>query len=162
LRLGYSTDLGWARFATEWIEAMSTHSDAAPRPAAGPQFKDAIPILRMFSVEKAKEFYVDFLGFAIDWEHRFADDLPLYMQVSRSGLRLHLSEHHGDATPGSTVFIWMRGIADFHRELTAKRYRYARPGLEKARWNAWVMEVADPFGNRLRFSEPFAPDDPRA
>src|SRR5262245_45480418 len=30
---------------------------------AGPQLKVAIPILRIFSVEKAKEFYVDFLGF---------------------------------------------------------------------------------------------------
>src|SRR5262245_19993762 len=144
------------------IDAMSTHSDAAPPSEAGPQFKEAIPILRIFSVEKAKEFYVDFLGFAIDWEHRFGDDLPLYMQVSRSELKLHLSEHHGDATPGSTVFIWMRGIAALHRELTAKAYRYARPGLEKAPWDAWVMEVADPFGNRLRFSEPSAPDDPRA
>src|SRR5688572_29091838 len=31
--------------------------------SAGPQLKVAIPILRIFSVEKAKEFYVDFLGF---------------------------------------------------------------------------------------------------
>ena len=123
---------------------------AAPR---APQFQEAIPILRIFSVEKAKEFYVDFLGFAIDWEHRFAEDLPLYAQVSRAGLKLHLSEHHGDASPGSTVFVWMRGIADYHRELIARNYRYGRPGLEDAPWNAKVMEVTDPFGNRLRFSE---------
>ena len=81
---------------------------------------------------------------------------------SRAGTRLHLSEHHGDATPGSTVFIWMRGIAEFHRELTAKDYRYDKPGLGKAPWDAWCMEVCDPFGNRLRFSEPFDPDDFRA
>lgn len=130
--------------------------------AAGPRFTSAIPILRIFSVEKAKEFYVGFLGFAIDWEHRFGDDFPLYAQISRGGLRLHLSEHHGDASPGSTVFIWMRGIADYHRELTAKNYRYNRPGLEAAPWNALVMEVHDPFGNRLRFSEPNDADDPRA
>jgi hypothetical protein len=139
---------------------MST--DATPASPGDPQLKAAIPILRIFSVEKAKEFYVDFLGFSIDWEHRFGDDLPLYMQVSRSGLRLHLSEHHGDATPGSTVFIWMRGIAEFHRELTAKNYRFAKPGLEEAPWDAWLMEVVDPFGNRLRFSEPLDAADPRA
>ncbi|HBO82442.1 MAG TPA: glyoxalase/bleomycin resistance/extradiol dioxygenase family protein, partial [Cupriavidus sp.] len=28
----------------------------------------AIPILRIFSVEKAREFYLDFLGFQVDWE----------------------------------------------------------------------------------------------
>jgi hypothetical protein len=31
-----------------------------------------IPLLRIFDVERAKAFYVGFLGFAIDWEHRFA------------------------------------------------------------------------------------------
>ena len=30
-----------------------------------------IPILRIFDEVKAKEFYVDFLGFKIDWDHRF-------------------------------------------------------------------------------------------
>lgn len=32
-------------------------------------------------------------------------------------------------------------------------YGRARPGIEEAPWNAKVMEVTDPFGNRLRFSE---------
>ncbi|MGF1629133.1 MAG: glyoxalase superfamily protein [Kiloniellaceae bacterium] len=129
---------------------------------AGPQFKSAIPILRIFAVEKAMEFYVDFLGFKIDWEHRFGDDFPLYAQISRPEIVLHLSEHHGDASPGSTVFVWMRGIAAYHRELVAKEYRYNKPGLEDAPWDARVMQVSDPFGNRLRFSEPNAADDPRA
>ena len=35
------------------------------------QFLQTIPVLRIFSVDKAKEFYIDFLGFQIDWEHRF-------------------------------------------------------------------------------------------
>ena len=128
----------------------------------GPRFKEVIPILRIFSVEKAKEFYVDFLGFKMDWEHRFGPNMPLYCQVSRANLKLHLSEHHGDASPGSTVFVWMRGIADFHRELMNKQYRYNRPGLEEAPWDAKVVEVNDPFHNKLRFSEPNNLDDPRA
>jgi hypothetical protein len=51
-----------------------------------PTLRQAIPILRIFSVEKAKEFYVDFLGFTWDWEHRFGENFPLYAQVSRSGI----------------------------------------------------------------------------
>jgi catechol 2,3-dioxygenase-like lactoylglutathione lyase family enzyme len=112
-----------------------------------------IPILRIFSVEKAREFYVGFLGFTVDWEHRFDPAAPLYMQVSRGGLSLHLSEHHGDACPGSTVFVRMTGLESYHREITAKGYGYMRPGIERAPWNANVMEVTDPFGNRLRFNE---------
>ena len=41
-----------------------------------------IPIFRIFDVGKAKEFYVDYLGFTVDWEHHFEDNTPLYMQVS--------------------------------------------------------------------------------
>lgn len=147
----------------DWnVLAARIAAEAGGEPApAGPRFTRAIPILRIFSVEKAKEFYLDFLGFSLDWEHRFGDEFPLYAQISRPGILLHLSEHHGDASPGSTVFVWMRGIVDYHRELLARNYRYNRPGLEEAPWDARVMEVSDPFGNRLRFSEPNAPDDPR-
>ncbi len=37
-------------------------------------FGKVVPILRIFDEAKAKEFYVTFLEFAIDWEHRFAED----------------------------------------------------------------------------------------
>jgi hypothetical protein len=132
-----------------------------PSAAGGIRFSDAIPILRIFDVAKAKEFYVDFLGFTIDWEHRFGENFPLYAQVSRADIKLHLSEHHGDASPGSTVFIWMRGIVEYHRELIDKNYKYYRPGLEEAVWDAKLVQVGDPFGNKLRFSEPNKADDPR-
>ena len=67
-------------------------------------FERITPILRIFSVEKAKEFYCDFLGCKVDWEHRYEDGMPLFMQVSRAGLVLHLSEHHGDCCPGVTMW----------------------------------------------------------
>ncbi|QSB17080.1 VOC family protein [Natronosporangium hydrolyticum] len=123
----------------------------------GIALEPAVPILRIFSVEQAWEFYREFLGFTVDWEHRFAPDLPLYAQVSRAGATLHLSEHHGDANPGSAVFIWLTGLDDLHRELLDKQYPYARPGIEESPWQARTMSVIDPFGNTLRFSEPRTP-----
>lgn len=126
---------------------------AAKLTSSGVEFQPAVPVLRIFAVEKAWEFYREFLGFTVDWEHRFAPDLPLYAQVSRPGITLHLSEHHGDATPGSLVFVWMRGLDDFHQELLSRQYSYARPGIEDAPWDARMMQVADPFGNTLRFCE---------
>ena len=108
-------------------------------------------------MDKAREFYVGFLGFTVDWEHRFDDSAPLYIQVSRGGLVLHLSEHNGDACPGSTVFVRLTGIDEYHREITAKGYGYMRPGVDLAPWNAKLMEVTDPFGNRLRFNEYLPP-----
>lgn len=116
------------------------------------RFLAAIPILRIFDEAKAREFYCDFLGFTIGFEHRFGPGMPLYLEVQRAGLKLHLSEHHGDACPGSTVFVPMKGVAGFHRELIDKRYSYNRPGLEDLPWGQQV-EVYDPFGNRIRFCE---------
>lgn len=112
----------------------------------------ATPIIRIFSVEKAKEFYLDFLGFSLEWEHRFDDAAPLYTQIRRSDLVLHLSEHYGDATPGSTIFVPTVDIDALHKELNEKNYKYARPGVVDLPWGRQI-EVADPFGNRIRFSQ---------
>src|ERR1700674_2113085 len=95
------------------------------------RFEATVPTFRIFSVEKAREFYLDFLGFTLDSEHRFDDNAPLFMQVSRGGFRLYLSEHHGDGCPGASVTAYLTGLDELHAELTGKRYRYMRPGIEK-------------------------------
>ena len=105
-------------------------------------------------MDKAREFNLDFLGCKVDWEHRFEDNAPVYMQVSRDGLVLHLSEHHGDGTPGAVVYVRMSGIEALHRELNDKKYRHNRPGLERMEWGMTEMTVIDPFANRIRFGEP--------
>jgi catechol 2,3-dioxygenase-like lactoylglutathione lyase family enzyme len=120
-------------------------------------FHETIPILRIFDVAKAKEFYVDYLGFTLDWEHHFEPGMPAYLQVARNGLTFHLSEHYGDACPGSTVFVWMTGIDEFYAEITGKNYKYLRPGLETTFYDAKCVEVIDPFGNRIRFNENLKP-----
>lgn len=120
----------------------------------GPTVKihSTTPILRIFDEAKAREFYVDFLGFKIDWDHRFAPGLPLYLQVSRDGCILHLSEHHGDCCPGSAMRIAVDDIEQLHAELTAAQYTYARPTLDDTPWGSREMSVKDPFGNRLTFT----------
>lgn len=112
-----------------------------------------IPILRIFDYNKAVAFYVDWLGFKIDWEHRFDADAPRYLQMSFADMAIHLTEHHGDCTPGSKVFVRCTGLRDYHTALLARNYPFNRPGLEDAPWGAWTMEVTDPFGNRLLFNE---------
>lgn len=115
-------------------------------------FGKTTPILRIFDEVKAKEFYVSFLGFKIDWEHRFADGMPLYMQISKDGCVIHLSEHHGDSCPGAALRIETDELESFHRQLSAAGYKYARPALDDTPWGSKDMSVADPFGNRLTFT----------
>lgn len=109
-----------------------------------------IPVLRIFDADKAREFYLDFLGFRIDWEHRFESGLPLYLQVARDGCVLHLSGHHGDATPGSALRIGVGELDALQQELLNKHYKHARPGSVEQPWGS-EMAILDPFGNRLVF-----------
>ncbi len=112
-----------------------------------------IPILRIFDYQKAIEFYIDWLGFTIVWEHYFEDNTPVYMEVIKEGLILHLSEHHGDATPGARVLLWCTGLKEYHQMIINKKYKYNKPGLKETFYDSWEVEVIDPFGNRLSFNE---------
>jgi catechol 2,3-dioxygenase-like lactoylglutathione lyase family enzyme len=141
--------------ALELVAHQHGHADwntmAALQPGAE-RPRGAVPIFRMFDVERTLEFYVGFLGFRVSWEHRFEQGMPLYLEVERDLVRLHLSEHHGDATPGSAAIIHVADATAVQRELAAKDYRYARPDVEQQEWGRSVT-VGDPAGNRLIFLE---------
>ena len=115
------------------------------------------PIFRIFDYDKAIEFYIGWLGFTIDWEHEFEPGTtPKYLQISLRDIIIHLSEHHGDGSPGSHINIDdFENLADYNRQLKDKKYKYGRPGLEIPEWNEKVinMTVHDPFGNRITFGE---------
>lgn len=113
------------------------------------------PIFRSFDEVIAKEFYLEYLGFEVSFEHRFDEDSPLYFGVEMgNGFELHLSEHHGDATPGSTLRVEVDDIGEFHAKITAKKYKNARPGLQQQPWGFREVKIADPFGNNLIFCQP--------
>jgi len=120
----------------------------------GLQTLRVIPILRIFSVDKAREFYLDYAGFHLDWEHRFEPTAPVYMQISRDGLVLHLSEHYGDGSPGTRFQVDFIGVRELHAELCAKNYPYWRPGIDETFWGTPLLNLLDPFGNKLSLCEP--------
>ncbi|HEY1045856.1 MAG TPA: glyoxalase superfamily protein [Bacteroidia bacterium] len=111
------------------------------------------PMLRIFDRKKAEEFYINWLGFKIEWEHRFDETAPVYMEVSKARIKLHLTEHHGDYTPGGKFYIVCKGLQEYHKQLIDKNYPYNRPGLDMATWGSPCITVIDPFGNQLLFTE---------
>lgn len=117
-------------------------------------FYPPIPILRSFDEAKAREFYVDFLGFEVMFEHRAQPDGPLYMGLQMGDCILHLSESHDDACPGAALRIEMADVRGFAFALNAKRYPYASPSVERQPAGHDDMALRDPFGNRLVFCSP--------
>jgi catechol 2,3-dioxygenase-like lactoylglutathione lyase family enzyme len=114
-------------------------------------FGPIIPVLRMFDLPATLRFYCEYLGCRVDWQEG-EGDRPIYLQVSRGTLVLHLSSHHGDGTPGTAVFIETQDLADLHRELHATDYPFLNPGLEP-HGPGREMTLIDPASNRLRFFE---------
>lgn len=129
-----------SKFSSQSIEEMTN------------KIHSPIPILRIFDEAKALSFYVEWLNFRIDWQHRFDQHLPLYLQISRESCILHLSEHHGDACPGSALRIPVGDVDELYRELKGRPYRGYFPEVEATPWGSRDMSILDPFGNRIVFT----------
>jgi catechol 2,3-dioxygenase-like lactoylglutathione lyase family enzyme len=134
-------------------------------PTAGPlwsviTFGPIVPVLRMHDVAVATRFYVDYLGCSVDWQDG-EGDRPVYLQVSRGALVLHLSSHHGDGTPGAAVLVELRGLDELHAELHGKGYPFLNPGIEDGPGAGRQMELIDPSSNRLRFYQRATSTEPQ-
>ncbi|MAP93629.1 MAG: glyoxalase/bleomycin resistance/extradiol dioxygenase family protein [Ponticaulis sp.] len=124
------------------------------------RFGAPTPILRIFDEAKAREFYLDFLGFSLQFEHRFDENLPIYLGIELGACELHLSEHHGDCSPGARIRIEVEDLLAYLSHLRAKDYRFAKPGEpEEAPWGEISCTLTDPFGNRLTLFEELASPD---
>ncbi|BDZ48721.1 glyoxalase [Frondihabitans sucicola] len=107
----------------------SQHRLDSQRP---PDWGSPVPVIRIQDHATAYDFYVEYLGFAVQWEHRFEPELPLYARLARSGVVIDLSEHYGDGTPGSAVWIPVRDVEALHVELIGKRNAHSRPGVDRS------------------------------
>jgi catechol 2,3-dioxygenase-like lactoylglutathione lyase family enzyme len=111
------------------------------------------PQLRMTSWEHTRHFYVDGLGFGVDWEHRFEPGFPVFAQLTREGLSLFLSEHSGDCQVGGAAYFVVDDVNALHREIS-RRGIQPEGTPSNTPWGTREMTIVDPDGNRLRFANP--------
>lgn len=120
--------------------------------------KSSIPVLRMLDETKSREFYIDFLGYNVDWEHRFNDDpsSPLYMQISHGESILHLNGHAESESPAAEVRIPVSRLREFCRFLCQKVKGDEKPEVVDPRYEGRPtdMNLQDPSGNMLVFWTP--------
>jgi hypothetical protein len=133
----------------DWNTTSAALNSRAP---GGSRFICSIPVLLSPDEATGRKFYCDFLGFEVEFEHRFAADMPVYLGLRRGPVQLHLSPHRGDATAGSAVFVWMTGLDDYRRELATRSDGHSIPEVAEQTWGREITLTA-PFGNRLRFCE---------
>lgn len=103
--------------------------------------EEAIPVLRVSEASASLSWYRR-LGYEQEWEHRFEPGMPAFVSLARSGgARLYLSEHTGDATPDTLVYLRVD-------DLEAIAHEFGVEVIEQP----WGREVhlTDPDGNRFR------------
>ena len=111
-----------------------------------------VPALRITDYERSKAFYVERLGFRVEWEHRFEPHFPVFMAIVRDGMQLYLSEHSGDCEVGGLVHFVIDDVDAWHREFEGRHVRPSDPPNNDLGFRN--MTVTDPDGNQLRFMEP--------
>jgi catechol 2,3-dioxygenase-like lactoylglutathione lyase family enzyme len=111
------------------------------------------PQLRATSWERTRAFYVDGLGFQVDWQHQFEPGFPVFAQVSLDGRALFLTEHKGDCQVGGAAYIIVDDVDALYRTIRARGVYIDNPPQD-APWGGREMSLTDPDGNRLRFATP--------
>src|SRR6516225_8405882 len=103
---------------------------------------EVIPVLHVADAAAAIARYGR-LGFTEQWVHRFGPDCPAFVSIARGRARLFLSEHRGDARPGTLVGLFVSDIAPVLAE-------FGPPAGEQP--YRCEIELRDPDDNRLRIS----------
>ncbi len=77
--------------------------------------------------------------------------MPLCMDVRRGHCALNVSDHHGDAAPGTAVRIPVPDADAVLAALGARGHPRLNPALEAVPRGARQVVLNDPFGNRRVF-----------
>lgn len=101
-----------------------------------------IPVLPVSNLQQSARFYLDTLGFQLDWGNPQQDPI---CSVSRDGCAIMLMQRDGPAEP---VWVWI-GLEDdsLFEEYRSRGVRVLQEP-ENHPW-AWEMKFADPDGNVL-------------
>jgi catechol 2,3-dioxygenase-like lactoylglutathione lyase family enzyme len=106
------------------------------------------PTLRITDYERSRAFYAEGLGFHVDWEHRFEPHFPVFVQVTRDGLSLYLSQHAGDCQPGGLVHLYVADADAWYQDFVSRGVKPHSPPADQP-WGNRDFRVSDPDGNQL-------------
>ena len=115
--------------------------------------ESTISTFRVKDASASEAFYRDLLGFTKTWEDNPGDGSPVFIEVKRDAVAIHLSEHAGDGPECVSIYVNVTDAAALHREFESKQAPIASPP-ESMPWGETVFVVEDPDGNILRFGSP--------
>lgn len=116
------------------------------------QLGGVTPILRVSDFDRSVAYYVETLGFRVDWtDGRFGS-------VTRDRTSLMLSEG-SQGCPGTWMWIGVSDADALHDELRARGATIRHPPTNYP-WGSREVHVFDPDGHVLRFGSESRADEP--
>ena len=111
-----------------------------------------IPQLRITNAAKSLLFYVEGLGFQVDWKHQFEPGYPWFFQITRASQTIFLTEHAGDCEVGGAVYFQVPDVDACYADFAARQIEFSKLP-DNTPWGTREMLLKDPDGNRLRFAQ---------
>ena len=128
-------------------------SDAATaNSASSTRVECVIPILNVADLARSLTFYLDVLGFRIDWKGQ------QMASVSRDGKAIMLCQG-GQGMPGTWVWIGMGDIEGLYADLKSRGVTIVQEPTNY--WWAYEFRIADPDGHVLRLGSDAREDLPK-
>jgi hypothetical protein len=107
------------------------------------------PILCVASLPTSIRYYVEVLGFAVDWGGEAGSGMA---SVSRNGHSIMLCQAD-QGQPGTWIWIGVEDIEPLFEQYLSKQAKFRQTPINRP-W-AYEMQIEDPDGHVLRFgSEP--------
>ena len=116
------------------------------------RFGEANPILRVADLDRSLAYYVDALGFDLQWRY---DD---FASVCRGDTSLMLCEG-SQGQPGTWVYVGVSDADALHDELRARGATIRHPPRNFP-WGSRELHVFDPDGHVLRLGADADPGEP--
>ncbi len=118
---------------------------------AGNNFKSWYPVFGIRSYAEAIDYYVDWLGFNLDWEWREAPGEPAIVSISRDGITIGLNESR-DVAPGAWLQVDVADVQALADEWNGRRAGSAEV-VGGVPYEGSVINLVDPFGNRINIQQ---------
>jgi hypothetical protein len=119
----------------------------------------AFPCFGIKDYNEAMSYYLDFLGFNVDFEWKENEDAPAYMGISRDSslgitegeISLHLTEHN--VPLGIGVVVDVEDVQAFHDDLKYRRPKAAGVLIDQP-WGKTELHLKDQWENLLIVTSP--------
>jgi uncharacterized glyoxalase superfamily protein PhnB len=142
------TPLGRVRLTTDpAISDLLVAAGADPEERSVNRMEHPVPIFAVTDVPKALDYYVDKLGFEVDFTW---DDPPTFAAVARDQVRIFLSSATDSGQPtGAWISVFLPDVDALHREYAERGALVVTPPADYS-WGVREMRVQDPDGNVMR------------